>query len=74
MELVPPCCGERTCSRTQRPRIAYTPETGKWWIYTEYAELGTNGIGTVRQKHEAHPVDAAWLTALLDRDTGSGAA
>lgn len=69
-EVVHPCCPSRTCQRQQPMRLYRDPEG--WWIATQYAEVATNGVGQVFQRHRVHPDDAAYLNALLDRDTGSG--
>lgn len=68
VEILKPCCSELSCSRQQPVRVQYQPETGTWWVITAYAELGHGGIGEVRQRHQLHPDDAAYLNALLVRE------
>lgn len=68
------CCPTPSprCARSQPIRIQHHPETGQWWIVTQYGELSSSGIGEVLQRHRAHPDDEAWVNALLDRDRGRG--
>ncbi len=70
VEIVPPCCGEHTCQRSQPIRVLRSGLTGTWYVVTQYAVRG-NGAVEAAQKHQMHPDDAAALEAAFQAESAT---